>query len=536
MEKRLTCGCISSNLINILDRYIAKADKDLENTLKDEGYQKAEELISNINAVEDSIAAALVTEQALIVDEVKRIYEDGNIDTIIEMVEGNDILSENVRDTLRDTFIRTIKSIADAEIKTYDSGLVLNQLSSKTNEWIDSWSMELADLMKLSSYDSMNDILNEALDNGYSIQKVIDKFMDSYSFSRARARTTAITELLTAHSVAAQEAMSQSPAVDRKEWRHTGAHKIEPRKHHQALNGIVIDKNDSYEIISPGGTYKAMFPRDPLLPAAERVNCHCVSRGIVDDSVLGLSLERRMELQREAVSQINDDWEAAIDEKNKAKADINEDTINIDWMKAKSKAGQISYIKGKKKWALVESGVVKNDIELENVKAKTLQELHEDGIITVKSLVINHASKGEYKLQSKQYPKGRLDKGGHSKRCMESLESKRIGYTVTKTYNNGVQIGYVDNHTSKYKNGAVDSKHPNADIGQSWFPESWDDDDILVAATYVANSGSSIVDGVKFDNYNGVRVGIFVETGGSPTTVFPDNMKQPIKDDWEVAR
>ena len=63
-----------------------------------------------------------------------------------------------------------------------------------------------------------------------------------------------------------------------------------------------------------------------------------------------------------------------------------------------------------------------------------------------------------------------------------------------KTYQNGVRIGYSDN-------------------------------DIRNAGTYIANKGAGIGN-MKFGEYNGVRIGIFVDSGGKPTTIFLDNMKQ----------
>lgn len=66
-------------------------------------------------------------------------------------------------------------------------------------------------------------------------------------------------------------------------------------------------------------------------------------------------------------------------------------------------------------------------------------------------------------------------------------------------------------------------------MGQSWFPENWNDDDVRNAGTYVVNKGTG--DGfIKFAEYNGVRVGIFVDSDGNPTTIFPDNMNQPNAD------
>ena len=49
---------------------------------------------------------------------------------------------------------------------------------------------------------------------------------------------------------------------------------------------------------------------------------------------------------------------------------------------------------------------------------------------------------------------------------------------------------------------------------------------MLKAGTYTANYIKD--DGMpKFAEYNGVRVGIFLDSEGNPSTIFPDNSKQP---------
>ena len=68
-----------------------------------------------------------------------------------------------------------------------------------------------------------------------------------------------------------------------------------------------------------------------------------------------------------------------------------------------------------------------------------------------------------------------------------------------------------------------------------WFPKDWTDDDILVAGTYVANSKSKPNGIFKFDTYKGVKVGIIIDNNGNPSTIFPDNSKQPFKNKWEVT-
>lgn len=140
---------------------------------------------------------------------------------------------------------------------------------------------------------------------------------------RYRARATALTETLRAHSVAQQEALIQNPAVESKEWVHTGAYRNTPRENHVAMNGVIVPKDEPFVLEGADGvTYYPMYPRDPSLPPGESVNCHCIHRGVVNDDILGLPLEERKRLQQEAIDAMDDEWEKELDAKNKAKAGI----------------------------------------------------------------------------------------------------------------------------------------------------------------------------------------------------------------------
>jgi hypothetical protein len=72
------------------------------------------------------------------------------------------------------------------------------------------------------------------------------------------------------------------------------------------------------------------------------------------------------------------------------------------------------------------------------------------------------------------------------------LSEKGIHYSIEKTYDNGVRIGGVENHTKKYKKLGK--------IGQTWFPEDWDNN-IRTAGTYASNK-PAIVTEVNDDDGN----------------------------------
>lgn len=309
-------------LMKALDRYITKADEELEDTLKQEGYINALETVDNINELEDLISDVLEEELNYFLNMLDGFDLDMAIDDIMPDLLDGDVTAEKLTNAFKSILEKALRNFTDSYIKDIDKDLAFSMFTDRTTDWINSWSTDLGELMKLSSSEDLKKILSKGLENGESIQDIQQNLMDSYGFSRKRARATAITEILTAHSYAKEEAFKQSPAVDRKEWRHTGEHKIKPRPHHQAMDGVIVDKNETFTISAPTGTYECMFPRDISLPASERVNCHCVHRAIVNDDIFGLSLEERRALQQQAIDDDNGLWEKELDAKNKAQAGI----------------------------------------------------------------------------------------------------------------------------------------------------------------------------------------------------------------------
>ena len=119
----------------------------------------------------------------------------------------------------------------------------------------------------------------------------------------------------------------QSPAVEEKTWKHTGSHRNKPRRNHQDMDGQRVPKGKPYTLKgAKGGTYYPMEPKDPILPPEESINCHCISEPIVNEEILGLSLEERQRLQQDAIAEMDDEWEKEVDARNKARAGIEDPT------------------------------------------------------------------------------------------------------------------------------------------------------------------------------------------------------------------
>lgn len=96
--------------------------------------------------------------------------------------------------------------------------------------------------------------------------------------SRVRATTIVRTEIGRVHAVAAQARLGQVaervPGL-KKRWMKSG--KLHPRPHHDAAHGQVRAVDEPFHLLGPKGIVKLMFPHDPAAPAAETINCGCVS-------------------------------------------------------------------------------------------------------------------------------------------------------------------------------------------------------------------------------------------------------------------
>ena len=527
-------------LIKAIDACIRKADEKLSGVLGEEGFAEPEDTVSHIEALEDELDAVF-EEQSRAAAEKLEQADGSDVMPAFESFKAADTTRDSLYKIFLGAFTDYVPQLANVYISDMDSELVVEQISEKTSGWINDWSDELSELMHISSQSGLEKILSDGLKEGKGVDEVARDILDSgIRNAYYKARRVAQTEMLRAHSVAREESIQQCPAAEFKEWVHTGGHKNKPRENHVKMSGQIVPKDQPFKLIGRDGViYYPKFPRDTNLPASESVNCHCIHRGAASERILALSLEERKKLQQQAVEEMGDEWEKELDARNKAKAGINEDTIKCDWLRSsKTVEERKRYFHSDSRWALFESGVIRNDQDLERLYKtvdtkygsrkvfKTLTELKNDGIITVSKDRLEHSSLGDWTKTN------RLDKGGHGQRGMEKLLSTGVEPVIYKQYSNGVRIGSVPNH--KNPNKQTGNSKPNSDIGQSWFPENWNDDKIMLAGTYAANTGSG--EGItKIGIYDGVEIVVYINDS-EIGTICPNNMRQPKGDEWENAR
>lgn len=313
------------SLIKAIDAYIKKEDENLSDTLESAGYVDPDGTVLEASRLEERIAEALKEETGYILGETSKVQSLEEFSSEIwPLIQDNDNLSKKLMVIFAEELTSYIPGVVSQYLSLTEPDLEVEQVSKRTTTWIDEWSRDLADIMQLNSHKEIDAILKKGLDEGQSVQEFTQSILDSgIRDEYYRARSVSLTETLRAHSYAREEALLQSPAVESKEWVHTGSHKNEPRPNHVALSGTVIPKSDKFELVgADGATYYPSFPRDSNLPAGESVNCHCIHRGIVSKEVLGLSLEERKALQAQAIAEDDNAWEAELDAQNKAKAGI----------------------------------------------------------------------------------------------------------------------------------------------------------------------------------------------------------------------
>ena len=139
---------------------------------------------------------------------------------------------------------------------------------------------------------------------------------------------------------------------------------------------------------------------------------------------------------------------------------------------------------------------------------------HGSRMIHHKALI--HSLEGEYTTPSKKGVPIRLKSGGHGQDAIDFMNKNGIKYNIVKTYKNGVRVGNVPNHKDPRKKSG---------IGQSWFPKTWTEKDIVKAAEHVCGlkaNAHKVGSKVLWGKYKGVWVGIY-RTNGSVSTVFPDS-------------
>jgi hypothetical protein len=269
----------------------------------------------------------------------------------VDKMLDEDETAEMIEDVALEMYIEVVPELATSYMQGVEGDMAVDTLRQRTSDWLVSWSQRLGELMKTTSHNQITNAIQETIDNGDDIATLTRRIQEGgWRSEYYQAKRVAVTEVLRAHSVAQEEAIQQSPATDRKIWRHTGAHKNQPRQNHVDMDGQIVPKDQPFEMKGiKGGTYSPMYPRDPSLPPEESINCHCIHYGVANDEILGMTYEERRKMQQEIIDGDDGEWEKELAAENKARAgiEVDNDEKDIQYMSktVKPKYSGISKVK-----------------------------------------------------------------------------------------------------------------------------------------------------------------------------------------------
>ncbi len=288
------------DVIKLIDVILKADEEDKKKELKKIGYVNIDETIEMINNIENKFVDTFDEALDVVSDEIDENIDINNINEYMKSIQDK-INDSKLDDFMKKEYEDKIIRFGNSYLKQNDKDLFFNTPSKFTSKFVNEWSENLIKSTNEETVTSIRSVLQKGVNDGSSIEEIALNISSSHGLSRERARTIALNETLRAHSYARNEAAIQNPSVVKYMWRHSGTKGISPRKVHIDLDGTVIEKGKYFDV----NGYDARFPRDTMLPAKESVNCHCTFEEIINEDILGLSLEDRQKLQEEAIAEID---------------------------------------------------------------------------------------------------------------------------------------------------------------------------------------------------------------------------------------
>ena len=307
--------CTASLLISKeIEKYIQKKENQLVDKLQQAGFLSTKLTVRQADKLEEELTNILQSHNEEFISLLKKYQEQGKTleDVLNALPNFNQSRATAVKSAINtavyNNLTEMIPKVANKYLKNIDGELEIKQMTKTTVNWIKTWSKNLADIMNINTEEMLRNTLVNGINGGIGIDEISRNMVDNGALkTRVRARTTAVTEVLTANRIAAQEAIIQSPETNRKQWKHSGSYKIRPRENHIKMNGQVVLKTQPFKMIGADGkTYYPMIPGDTSLPPAERINCHCIVSPVLDDSVFNMTLEERQALQQKCIQEYDE--------------------------------------------------------------------------------------------------------------------------------------------------------------------------------------------------------------------------------------
>lgn len=191
MRKRIVIrqSCCD-RLTKAIDAYIRKADNNLSDQLGKEGYAKPKKTLQYAESIEDDVADILTEETDYFVREAKTSGSLEDFQKKLPAVTAATPATAKLSKTFATQLKRFMPEYAAYYLKKTDKSLKLDRVSKRTTAWIESWSDDLADLMKTTSKAQLESLLKKEINNGGNISQFCVDLINSGILRNAGSRRT----------------------------------------------------------------------------------------------------------------------------------------------------------------------------------------------------------------------------------------------------------------------------------------------------------------------------------------------------------
>ena len=304
-------ACCDAEIIECINRIIEKDNDKLYDKLKKMGIAFAAMTVRQISLLEKRIATAMKKWHK---SEKTSLLNSESLFSFLSShtteSEADAELVQAVSQAVEETCGDVLQASADQYIRQTDAELSVTEISAPTAAAVSEASVQAGTSVLRHVTDEISNIIQEAINNGDSVDDAAKRiFDDRLRDEYYEARRVAQTEMMRTHAYAKYEALQQSPVVNAKRWRHTGAKGAASRENHVNISGQTVPKDQPFTLTGrDGATYHPMLPHDTALPAAEAINCHCILEAVIDKDLKSLPPEQKAQMQRDNIRMLNENY------------------------------------------------------------------------------------------------------------------------------------------------------------------------------------------------------------------------------------
>jgi hypothetical protein len=304
-------ACCDAEIIECINRIIEKDNDKLYDKLKKMGIAFAAMTVRQISLLEKRIATAMKKWHK---SEKTSLLNSESLFSFLSShtteSEADAELVQAVSQAVEETCGDVLQTSADQYIRQTDAELSVTEISAPTAAAVSEASVQAGTSVLRHVTDEISNIIQEAINNGDSVDDAAKRIFDGRLRDEYyEARRVAQTEMMRTHAYAKYEALQQSPVVNAKRWRHTGAKGAASRENHVNISGQTVPKDQPFTLTGrDGATYHPMLPHDTALPAAEAINCHCILEAVIDKDLKSLPPEQKAQMQRDNIRTLNENY------------------------------------------------------------------------------------------------------------------------------------------------------------------------------------------------------------------------------------